>query len=200
MVAPFLAVRWTVTDDVDQVRLTWAKDGFGLMLSIEDPVDRWGSDSSFNTPDIIGAWKLKQVGWDAKFSAGFADLSDGTAWAVQAGATFDLKAIAEDDKFRFKVGAGGAPAGTGNAFLGCDGGGVCTYAMASLRHYWTSALSSAITYAFNDHGSDPDSYSVAGNLVWKGRDSTSVGFGARHTSEGGDREWRGKFKLKRELR
>ncbi len=187
-------------DDVDQVRLTWAKDGFGLMLAIEGPVDRWGSGSSFDMPDIIGALKLKQDGWDAKFSAGFTDLSDGSAWAVAAGATFDLDSIAEDDEFRLKVGVGGAPAGTGNAFLGCDGGGVCAYAMVSLRHYWTSTLSSAITYALNDHGSDPDSYAVAGNLAWKGLDGTRVRFEGRYISEGGDSEWRGKFKLKRKLK
>src|SRR5690606_41319070 len=59
----------------DQVRLSWAMSGFGIMLGIEDPRDRWGSSlsTSYNMPDLIAAVTASQGTWDGKLSVGFAD-------------------------------------------------------------------------------------------------------------------------------
>jgi hypothetical protein len=169
----------------DQVRLEWAMGGFGLMLGIEDPRDRWGTSltnptfadgadipgfNSYSMPDIIAAITASQGNWDAKVSAGFAQLGSyygGSVWGVNAGLTVKLDSIAPGDQFRIN-----GAVGTGTSFVGAPtgGGGVngATQwsAFASFQHFWSPTLSSALTGAVYDPGTPATSWALGGNLVW----------------------------------
>jgi hypothetical protein len=159
----------------DQVRLEWAMGGFGLMLGVEDPRDRWGTSLGYdiNMPDIIAAITASQGNWDAKVSAGFTGnvfgpgYFYGSVWGVNAGLTVKLDTIAPGDKFRINgaVGTGtsyvGAPAGGGGA-----NGTTQWSAFASFQHFWSPTLSSALTGAVYDPGPGATTWALGGNLVW----------------------------------
>jgi len=74
----------------DQVRFSYNMGGWGIMLGLEDPRDRWGSAATGDMPDIILA--LTGGAGGVKFGAavGVADLTTGTGWGVQANAVIDL--------------------------------------------------------------------------------------------------------------
>lgn len=74
----------------DQVRFSYNMGGWGLMLGLEDPRDRWGAAATGDMPDIILA--LTGGAGAVKFGAavGVADLTTGTGWGVQANAVIDL--------------------------------------------------------------------------------------------------------------
>jgi hypothetical protein len=61
----------------NQLRLSWAASGFGVMLGIEDPRARWGTNETDSMPDLVAAVTMSQGPWDAKSSAGYADLVTG---------------------------------------------------------------------------------------------------------------------------
>ena len=75
---------------VDQIRLSWAMGGFGIMLGIEDPRDRWGTSlsSTYNMPDLVAAVTASQDKWSGKLAVGFASVSSvsgGSAWGILGG-------------------------------------------------------------------------------------------------------------------
>lgn len=184
--------------ETDLIRLSWAMHGFGLELGLEDPRDRWSTSiGDYGMPDIVGAITMDQGHWDAKLSAGYADGSDGSAWAVQLGATFKLDSIAAGDKLRLKVGYGDTTGGVANSFIGAGGSGESWLFNASFQHYWSSTLSSAISYSFNDEGAAADTTNVSLNLVWAPVTGFSAGIEALYTDVGGSDAWTGKARIQR---
>jgi hypothetical protein len=194
----------------DQLRLTWAMSGFGLMLAVEDPRDRWGShlDYGYSIPDIIGAVTLAQGHWDAKISAGYTQgggywYGGLSGWGVQAGLTATLDAIAPGDQFRI------AGAFSSNAFCfvnssycGSSGGeGTSWSAYASFKHYWQPNLYTGITGAYASMGNGSTQWKAAANLVWSPVTNFEAGIQGLYTStswNGGNTDvWGVKVRLKR---
>jgi hypothetical protein len=180
----------------DQVRLEWAMGGFGIMLGIEDPRDRWGTALGFeySMPDIIAAVTASQGNWDAKLSGGFADLYYGSVWGANLGITVKLDSIAPGDQFRIN-----GAVGTGSSFVG---GGSDYYtnwsAFASFQHFWSPTLSSAITGSYLNDGDDSNTWAVGGNLVWapvSGFEASAQVYYIGYEGDGG--EWKGRLRLKR---
>lgn len=186
--------------ETDQIRLNWAMNGFGLMLGLEDPRDRWSSSiGDYDMPDIVGAITADHGTWDAKLSLGYASGSIGDAWAIQLGATFKLDSLHAGDQLRLKAGYGNTDGYWcfGNSFLGTDGCGDSVYFMASYKHNWSDTLSSAFTYSYSDSDSSPDENQFAANLVWAPVTGFSAGAEALYKEQGGYDSWSGKFRIQR---
>jgi hypothetical protein len=125
--------------NVDQIRLSWAMNGFGLAISLEDPDKRLNStymhndygydyyyDQSF--PDIVAALTASSGSVSGKLSfvysnalsnanywSGIAYVDAGYVdWAVQLGLTFKLDSLAPGDKLLLAVAYGAAPFVAGN--------------------------------------------------------------------------------------
>jgi len=153
----------------DQVRLTWAMSGFGVMLGIEDPRDRWGSELSLSyaMPTIVAAITASQAHWDGKLSVGYAETSFGTGFGVQAAVTIKLAEIAKGDALRLKAAWGQSQVGRfgGNAGPFAAGGSLWS-ALVSFQHFWSPQVYSSITYSYISPSSTGASWAVAANLVW----------------------------------
>lgn len=184
----------------DQVRLSWAMSGFGIQLGIEDPRDRWGTSLSYSysLPDIVGNITTTQGHWDGKLSVGFAETRNGSGFGIQGAATIKLDEIAKGDKLRLK--AAWAQGQVGDF----AGGGVMSNgtsvwsALVSFQHFWSSQLSSAITFSYIDPSSAANSWSLYGNLVWAPVTNFFAGVEAGYTvANAGTGVWTAKIRLKR---
>jgi hypothetical protein len=173
------------TQNVDDIRLSWAAAGFGLAVGLEDPRDRWASGlpTSYSTPDIVGKITTSQANWDGAISGAYTGAYGG-GWAIQAGATFKLDAITKGDAFRIQA----AYADNALAFLnegynsgfpyGGTGGlgdpakpGSAWSALASFQHFWTPTLSTSLLggYASNwteTPGGD-SAWTAEADLIWQ---------------------------------
>jgi hypothetical protein len=194
---------WRSDSSTDQIRLSWAASGFGLMLGIEDPRDRWGSSlaETYTVPDIIVAATASQGHWDGKLSAGFAQLGPGigSVYGVNAGVTIKLDGIAPGDQLRLN-----AAYGTGASFVGgpqAVNGQASWSAFASFQHFWTAQLSSAITGSYSSNTvSGVNQWAAGANLVWapvSGFSAKLEGVYTAAPSTGGTGAWTAKVALKR---
>lgn len=125
---------------VQQVQLSWAFNGFGLAIAVEDPVDRYGSDAD-NTPAIAAALTSEFAGWDAGLSFLYApnDVDDTIAvegvvsteigiWEFQLAALYVAEGSVEND------------VGAGEGFQ----------AAISSKQNWQSNFYTAETFVWND--------------------------------------------------
>lgn len=185
----------------DQVRLSWAMSGYGVMFGIEDPRDRWGTNSNNDIPDLIAAITASQGPWDAKLSAGYSDLVNGGGWGVQAAATVKLDQIAAGDQFRvkFAYSADGAGSFSGTPITDGTTNGSAWSALASFQHFWTPQVSSAFTVGYASPDATPDMWQAAGNIVWSPAHNFSVGTEVVYNSNGPAPDtWQGKIRLERD--
>jgi hypothetical protein len=148
---------------VNTVRVTWAMNGFGLAVALEDPrglgtawddqpgsVDFW---SAF--PDVVAALTFSNAMFDAKISGVYSDAWDqsyGDGWAVAAGVIIKLDSLAPGDKLLLKGAYGAAP-----WVIGSTGETAIDYAdqldfyeptwmvMASFVHYMTPGFWASVT-------------------------------------------------------
>ncbi len=200
---------WRSDTGVDQVRLSWAMSGFGIMLGVEDPRDRWGTSlsTSYSMPDLVAAVTASQANWDGKVSVGFSQLAGpvGSVYGINAGITIGLDGIAPGDKIRLN-----GAFGTGSSYVGgpvAINGANNWSAFASFQHFWSPTLSSAITGTFastdavNGRGAagSTSAWGVGANLVWapvSGFAATLEGTYVKHSSlNNGD--WAARVILKR---
>jgi hypothetical protein len=196
----FSDIAWRSDSKTDQLRLTWAASGFGLMFGIEDPRDRWGTDlaSTYSMPDLIAAATVSQGHVSAKLSAGFADLAIGNVYGVNGSVTVKLDALAPGDAIRFN-----AAYGTGKSFVGgplATNGTASWTAFASFQHYFAPTLSGAVTVSYANAGGVTQ-WAGGANLVWKpyaGFSTTVQGTYTAAPSSGGTSSWAAKVALKRE--
>jgi hypothetical protein len=197
------------TDDVvfrsdtstDQVRLTWAMAGFGFMVGVEDPRDRWGTAlaAEYEVPDLVAAVSARQGVWDGKLSAAYAQLDGGDVWGVNGGVTFDLDSLAPGDRIRLN-----AAVGTGSSFVGQGATDFFTNwsAFASLKHFWSPTLHSSFTGAYLSGGgpAGSDQWSAAANLVWEPVSGFSVDTRVVYSQTVGDPgEWSGRVQVRRSI-
>jgi hypothetical protein len=105
---------------VNTVRLTWAMNGFGLAVALEDHQGYWGSwydyyyigDGYSSFPDVVAALTFSNAMFDAKISGIYSDAWDttyGNGFAIAAGITVKLDSLAPGDKFLIKGGWGAGP-------------------------------------------------------------------------------------------
>jgi hypothetical protein len=143
---------------VNTVRLTWAMNGFGLAVALEDQYDWFGyydmySGSSF--PDVVAALTFSNAMFDAKISGVYSDIWDGyygNGWAIAAGVILKLDSLAPGDKLLLKGAYGAAP-----WVIGPTGANAIWYAdsfdyseptwmvMASFVHYMTPGFWASVT-------------------------------------------------------
>jgi hypothetical protein len=178
----------------NQIRLSWAMNGFGLMFGIEDSRYRWGTSSTNDMPDLIAAITWSQGAWDGKLSVGYTDLTTGGAWGAQAAASVKLDQISPGSAFRVKVAyaedaysfAGGTTTVTGSYWS----------ALASFKWYLTPNVYAAATYDYVDNPVGPDDWQATGQVTWMPVHNFQVGV------EGGYRDstdaWFGKIRLQRD--
>ncbi len=162
--------QWFQTEHyADQIRLSWAMNGFGVMIALEEPDDspapgwaNWHYASSM--PDVVAALTWSNAMMDGKVSLVYSDsLSEAfndSAWAVSAGVVLKLDSISPGDKLLLKAAYGE------NAFPYVLGGYWSAYgsmwsAMASLTHFFQPNFSTNITVNY----ADADSWSSG---MWQG--------------------------------
>jgi hypothetical protein len=147
------------------VRLSWAMNGFGLAVALENPSDyNGGWDRSFGNPvyesyssfpDVVAALTFSNAMFDAKVSGVYSDWWDswfGNGWAVAAGVVLKLDSLSPGDKFLLKGAYGAAPwviGGTGaNALWYADSFDYSEptwMIMASFIHYMNPGFWASVT-------------------------------------------------------
>jgi hypothetical protein len=184
----------------DQIRLTWAMSGFGVMLGIDDPRDRWGSDLSvsYAMPEIVAAITASQAHWDGKLSLGFAETTAGSGFGVQIATTIKLNEIAKGDQLRLKAAWAQSQV---SRFANQNGspyaGGSVWSALASFQHFWSPQLYSAVTFSYYAPSAGSTVWSFAGNLVWAPVTGFFAGIEGTYTNTAGAGVWAAKVRLKR---
>jgi hypothetical protein len=155
---------WFQTEHyADQIRLSWAMNGFGVMIALEEPDGapapghaNWKYASSM--PDVVAALTWSNAMMDGKvsfvYSDALSDWANDSAWAVSAGVVLKLDSISPGDKLLLKAAYGE------NAFPYVLGGfygyGSMWSAMASFTHFFAPNFSTNITInaAHSDYDSD----------------------------------------------
>jgi hypothetical protein len=151
----------------DLIRLTWAMNGFGIAIALEEPnyaIDTGTYDAYYNfwsaMPDIVAALTFSNASFDGKISFVYSDYltqsysvfpGSSAAWAVAAGVVIKLDSIAPGDALLLKAAYGNAlpyVIGNGFAFHGDHDvwpGQSAWSAMASFKHYFAPNLYASLT-------------------------------------------------------
>jgi hypothetical protein len=158
---------------VDQAQLSWAMNGFGLVIAVEDPSDRWATSETNDMPDLVAAISASGTGWDAAVSFLYADLALDSQIAVQGKIEFDVWG---DQLLLGALWADNGANVDGGRLDVEDGWSV----VASYQHNWSSNLYSAATFHYEDSDDIPGegwdvafttAFSPASGL-WVGADIT----------------------------
>jgi hypothetical protein len=149
----------------EQIQISFAAAGFGLALGIEDPRTRWGTalPVNYSMPDIVAAATISQGMWDAKVSAGFAQLAIGSVYGVAGNLTVKLSSLGTGTQIR----VGGA-FGTGSSFVGGGTNGAnnwSAYITGQTSLSSTIAIAASYGYLFNG-GNGLGSWQGGAHLVW----------------------------------
>jgi hypothetical protein len=190
---------YTDLNSTDQVRLTYAMGGFGVMLGVEDPRDRWGSSlsASYNMPDLVAAITGSGANWDGKIALGYAQLDSGSAYGIAGSLTIKLNSIAQGDQIKL-----GAAYGNGSyTGLAATPGGVNNTwsAFAGFQHFWSATVSSGLDISYANDAAGNDYWQGGASLVWapvSGFSAGLYGFYAQSGSAPG--AWTGQIALVRE--
>jgi hypothetical protein len=162
---------WQTEHYADQVRLSWAMNGFGVMVALEEP-DGWKYESSM--PDVVAALTWSNAMMDAKVSFVYSDalasfyetasephVSGG--WAVSAGVVLKLDSIAPGDKLLLKAAYG---VNAGPYVLGDLDDGRMWSAMASFTHFFAPNFSTNITVNYKDEDEDDSGWQGSFNVSY----------------------------------
>jgi hypothetical protein len=153
---------WFQTEHyADQIRLSWAMNGFGVMIALEEPDDNvfdqqdWGYPSAM--PDIVAAVTWSNAMMDGKVSFVYSDSlsswADDNAWAASAGVVLKLDSISPGDKLLLKAAYGNhaAPYVLGDFYaFSNEYYGWMWSAMASFTHFFAPNFSTNITVNYAD--------------------------------------------------
>jgi hypothetical protein len=156
---------WFQTEHyADQIRLTWAMNGFGVMVALEEP-DYWHYASSM--PDVIAALTWSNDLMEGKVSFVYSDsLSEyynETAWAVSAGVVLKLDSIAPGDKLLLKAVYGD---NAGPYVLGYMDDESMWSAMASFTHFFAPNFSTNITVNVKGESDDDTDWQGSFNISY----------------------------------
>jgi hypothetical protein len=154
---------------IDQVQLSWAINGFGIVLAIEEPTDRWETSETNDMPDLVAALSASGTGWDAKVSFLYSDLVVDSLWAVEGALELDvwgdsllLGALFADN---------GSGTGGGSSLVVEDGWAV----LVSYQHNWSSTLYSAATFQYFDDNDIGDGWEFAFTTAFYPADNFQIG-------------------------
>jgi hypothetical protein len=150
------------TDDkVLQMQLSWAFNGFGIILAAEDPnargsTDQWEDDSAQgDVPDLVAALTGEWGNLAAKVAFLYRDTDPSSTWGVQGNVEFsDLFGGLDLLVAGYWIDKGSLPCGGAgpNCTLGGGyGSGDVWGAQASLRYDWSSMFRTAVTAQYNDY-------------------------------------------------
>jgi hypothetical protein len=160
---------------VDQVQLSWAMNGFGLVLALEDPRDGWGTSETNDFPDLVAAISAGGTGWDASVAFLYSDLIADPFWAVRGDLEVDvwgdnllLSALFADDGSNAQT----AGAGPKRGLVVNDGYAV----QASYQHNWSSNLYSSATFQYFDDNDMGDGYRVGFTTAFSPASGLWIGF------------------------
>jgi hypothetical protein len=168
---------WRPDTSTNQIRLSWAAGGFGIMLGIEDPRERWGTalvdgKDEYSMPDITGAITVAGGHVNAKLTAGFGAIEDKWNGSWDNEFVYGVAGTVEAVMDQFSIMAGGA-FGTGLPFVGAGhpvgvNGANNWQAFVSAKFQATPAFSVAGTYAMagTDAGSGLTATAGGAKLVW----------------------------------
>jgi len=152
-------------ETVDHIQLNYALNGFGIILSVEDPQDRTeenvgifsGDEEDF--PDLIAALTYSSGIFSGKLAGAFVDSAydDDQGFAVIGGVEVALDSFSPGDKFKISAAyADGAPSFIGATNVGASGNGNGDgwNLLASYIHFWAPNLNSSITASYVDYSGD----------------------------------------------
>jgi len=156
------------------IRLTWAVNGFGILLEADEPnyeLDYYDYGSSM--PDLIAAITASTAMLDGKIAFVWSDYSDG--WAVSAGVVLKLDSLAPGDKLLLKaaygtaeyyvLGRSGYP-GSSDPHAYRQMGNPAWSAMANFVHYFAPNfnMSALVNYASWEHYREHTAWQAAFNI------------------------------------
>jgi len=185
----------------NQLQLSWALNGFGIILAAEDPYQRYddgfpnvvsapdaGASEVGDMPDLVAAITGEGEGWNAKLGFLYSDYYEGL-WAVQGAVEFK---VFGNDSFLVHALYGDA-----------DDAGSQWAILASYKHFWQSNLYSAVTVRYDDVdadvGDDTDGIHVAFNTVYSPVEDFAVGAEVRYTDIDDDDDWSGLIRIQRDF-
>jgi hypothetical protein len=141
----------------DLIRLTWAVNGFGILLELDEPnyyVEDFFpfNDVSFGSsmPDIIAAITASTAMMDGKVSFVYSDYTSG--WAVSAGVVIKLDSLSSGSKLLLKAAYGDDAPYYVLGYANNGNGNIASYysqgaawsAMANLLYYFAPNLNVSI--------------------------------------------------------
>ena len=178
---------------VNQFQLSWALNGFGIILAAEDPYGRSGDFGGYDfpdygseagdIPDLVAAITAEGNNWSGKLSFLYSDAFDGF-WGVQLGTEFK---VFGNDGFRFHA-------------LYVDEDGADGYGLlASYKHFWQSNLYSALTVRYDDIDFVGDGFKFAFNTVYSPVEDFAVGAEVRYDDFDSADTWSGIIRIQRDF-
>jgi hypothetical protein len=185
---------WDPDFSTNQIELSWAASGFGLMLGIEDPQNRWHTELT-GMPNLAGAATFSAGHLDVKVTAGWSDVDWGSAYGISGVVSANM------DQFSVRVGGAWANAPTylGGADVWINGDSNWqAYISAIFRATSQVSIAGTFAYAANaDTGFHATSAGAA--LVWApvAGFSTTVEGKAWKNSYDDEHDWEAKIRFKR---
>lgn len=186
---------WHGDQSTNLIQLSFAAAGFGVQLGIEDPHERWGSETGVsNMPTLTGNVTFSGGHWNAKLIGGWADLDYGVGSVYGVGGTVDTTMGA----FSLMVGGG---YGTGSSFVGTPyANGVTQWtAFISGKVALGATMSVAGTFAYADADGMDSATGGSAKLVWApvpGFEAYAEGKAWKYSSSP-DHRWEGKVGVSR---
>lgn len=184
---------WDPDHSTNQIELSWAASGFGLMLGIEDPSERWGTELT-GMPGLAGAVTFSAGHLDVKVTGGWSDVDWGSAYGISGVVTANM------DQFSVRV--GGAWANThrylgGSSVWDDNQGNWQAYISGIFRATSQVSIAGTFAYAANEYGDHETSAGAA--LVWApvAGFSTTIEGKAWKSSDDSEHDWEAKIRFKR---
>jgi len=175
----------------NQLRLTWAAAGFGLMLAVEEPTGLWGSSlpSNVSMPVIAGKITASQTNWNGALAAGFTQGGDETLWVVNGNLGFNLGA---NDKLQINgvIGSQGFVTYTKGVGMFDSASDTNVWAVfGAWKHIFTPQFSTDLTLGYaaaNSNGENDTAWQVSGDLVWSPVKNFSTTLAGRYVNTSDD--------------
>lgn len=191
---------WDPDHSTNQIELSWAASGFGLMLGIEDPQERWGTELA-GMPALAGAVTFAAGHLDAKITAGWSHLEDELTGDTYSRYGISGVVSADMDQFSVRVGAAWANSAAylGTAPVWVDGASNWqAYISGIFRATSQVSIAGTFAYAATDWMGGTYATSAGAALVW----APVAGFsttieGKAWAMEGEDHDWEAKIRFKR---
>jgi hypothetical protein len=175
---------------VQQIALSWAAAGFGIMLGIEDPRYRFGSDlpNDYTMPDITARLTASLGHVDARVTAGWGEVDSSVG-----GGVWGIAGTLETTMDPISLRVGGA-IGSGAKFVNNVWGQTAstTYwgAFASISGKLGPTLTADATVAYTaENYNNDNSLGVGADLVWKPVSGFSATLAASGNKKASDATW-----------